>query len=320
MTSQKAKAMNWPYSRHDAYERELRKVASDWFASKGFPVQKKYPFILAEWEAWPKNIILKDVAAYIIREQQARIAAKEGFPLHKYIHHGLSSQAMLFNLLGPLVSARDLTPLESILASKGIKWPRGKVTGKFEDEDRKVFEENYGQPTSIDLTLTGSQGGRPIFIESKLVERKFGGCSVFETQGDCDGRNPANDFRKCYLHHIGRTYWQQMEQHGFVNGPLRESTICPLASYYQFFREVIFAIHKKGSFVLLHDERNPSFVSKADGLPERGTFSFLISLLPQHLKKRVKSITIQEIMGELKDSPNHSDWTGEFEKKYGLDA
>jgi hypothetical protein len=28
------------------------------------------------------------------------------FPLHKYIQHGLNSQALLFNLIGPLLTRR----------------------------------------------------------------------------------------------------------------------------------------------------------------------------------------------------------------------
>ena len=43
-----------------------------------------------------------------------------------------------------------------------------------------------------------------------------------------------------------------------------ESPICPLANYYQFFREeVIFALHNKGMFVLLYDERNPAFMRQS---------------------------------------------------------
>ena len=36
------------------------------------------------------------------RERERRSAVQEGFLLLKYLHHGLSSQAMIFNLLGPL--------------------------------------------------------------------------------------------------------------------------------------------------------------------------------------------------------------------------
>ncbi len=64
------------------------------------------PYLLAEWEDWGSNIILPEVAEYITKERQIR-SAKKGFPLHKYIHHGLSSQAMLLNLVGPLIVRQD---------------------------------------------------------------------------------------------------------------------------------------------------------------------------------------------------------------------
>lgn len=298
----------------------MRKVATEWFASKGLEVQKKYSFILSDWKYWPDNIILGEVSELITQEQEDRVAAGKGFPLHKYLHHGLSSQAMLFNLIGPLVVRDDIDTLRPLFVAKGIQWPSGVTTPRFEDEDRTVFNEEYGHATSIDLAILGEAGSKSIFIESKLVERKFGGCSVFEQQGDCDGSNPADDFKQCYLFHIDRQYWQQMEQHGFLDGPLGKSAICSLASYYQFFREVIYAVHKDGFFVLLHDERNPSFISKAPGQPDRGTFTFLTSLLPEALTNRVKSVTIQEVFEEIRKSGKHQDWTDEFAAKYGLDS
>jgi len=192
------------------------------------------------------------------------------------------------------------------------------VTGRFEDEDRTVFNERGVHATSIDLAIYGDADSKPIFVESKLIEPNFGGCSTFEKDGGCDGSNPANDPSRCYLTSIGRTYWEQMAQHGFLNGPLGESAICAFAGYYQFFREVIYAVHKNGYFVLLHDERNPAFISKAAGLPDRGSFSFLVSLLPEDLKKLVASVTIQEVLAELKLASQHDDWTGDFAAKYGL--
>ncbi len=320
MTSARRKAKDWPYKRYSEYERQMRKVATEWFASKELEVQKKYSFILSEWKDWPNNIILAEVSEGIQQEQEKRVSAGEGFPLHKYLHHGLSSQAMLFNLIGPLVIRDDIDTLQPLFEAKGIQWPRGVTTSRFEDEDRTVFNEEYGHATSIDLALSGEAGSQPIFIESKLVERKFGGCSVFEQQGDCDGSNPAGDFKQCYLFHIDRQYWQQMKQHGFLDGPLGKGAICPLASYYQFFREVIYSVHKGGYFVLLHDERNPSFISKTAGQPDRGTYTFLTSLLPESLKDRVKSVTIQEVFEEIRKSSNHQDWTDEFAAKYGLDS
>ncbi|MHA1137260.1 MAG: PGN_0703 family putative restriction endonuclease, partial [Candidatus Thorarchaeota archaeon] len=59
-------------------------------------------------------------------------------------------------------------------AHAGIAWPIGEVTAEFEYDDRTVFNEDSGQPTSIDLVVTGENKG--IFVEAKLVEREFGGC------------------------------------------------------------------------------------------------------------------------------------------------
>ena len=74
----------------------------------------------------------------------------------------------------------------------------------------------------------------PTNAEAKLVEKEFGGCSAF-AKGDCDGHNPAKDFNLCYLHHIGRRYWELMGKHGFLDGPLAKDSVCIMASYYQFF-------------------------------------------------------------------------------------
>ncbi len=317
MPTERELVKSWPYPRYKEHERTMQKIAAAWFASKNLPVQRKKPHILASRSLWRENIILGEVADYIEKEQMERVAAKAGFPLHQYLHHGLSSQAMVFNLVGPLITRNDLDLLSPVLERAEVSWPK-EATARFEDEDRDVFQEYGVHATSIDLAIYGN--GKPIFIESKLTERNFGGCSLFEIDGDCDGQNPAAGSNQCYLTHIGRTYWPQMIQHGFLEGPLGRSPVCPLANHYQFFREVIYAIHKGGHFVLLYDRRHPNFVTTAEGHPERGTFSFLVSLLPAGLKDRVKSITIQEVIRELKDSPNHSDWTGEFEKKYGLDA
>ena len=80
-----------------------------------------------------------------------------------------------------------------------------------EYEDRSIFKEDQGQPTSIDLVITSPDDVPEIFIEAKFVEQEFGGCSVFQS-GDCDGRNPAVNHELCYLHHIGRQYWSLMQQ------------------------------------------------------------------------------------------------------------
>ncbi|MCC7352964.1 MAG: hypothetical protein IT330_04340, partial [Anaerolineae bacterium] len=102
------KAHQWPYPRHRRFEETLREAASSWFEAKGFPVDDRYPFILADWADWPRNLLLPEVAFYIQKESAQAAAAGRPFPLHKYLHHGLSSQAMLFNLIGPLIVRNDL--------------------------------------------------------------------------------------------------------------------------------------------------------------------------------------------------------------------
>jgi len=54
--------------------------------------------------------MLPEVADYIRQQASEAEEESENFPLHKYIHHGLSSQAMIFNLVGPLLLKRLPTP------------------------------------------------------------------------------------------------------------------------------------------------------------------------------------------------------------------
>ena len=314
--SSRALARTWPYPRYEPFERELRQTAKDWFKDKGFPVHRRYAFVLDDLKNWRRNIILSDVGDYIESEMLRRQKNRQGFPLHKYVHHGLSSQAMLFNLVGPLIVRNDLSPLEQALAAKGVTWPTGQVEAVLEEEDRDVFNEDSAQPTSIDLVIRSEDGSAGIFIECKFVEKEFGGCSVFG-RGNCDGQNPASQFERCYLHHIGRKYWTHMGANGLLVGPLKDSPICPLANYYQFFREVLFALSKGGVFVLLHDPRNPTFV--ADGpYGQRGLLPFLTSLLPANVRSKVKAVTVQDVFEAVKKSGRHNDWTDEFAAKYGL--
>jgi len=313
--SSRRNAQTWSYPRHAAYEEQLRKSNADWFAERKYSVNSRMPYLLERWEDWPKNIILPEVGQFIQAEQNRRVKAKEGFPLHKYIHHGLSSQAMLFNLVGPLVVQNNLSPFKQAFEEGGIEWPPEEVTPKFEVENRKIFNEDSGQPTSIDLVIQGQNGIRSLFIEAKLVEHEFGGCSVFGA-GDCDGRNPAQDFECCYLHHLGRQYWELMKKHGFLEGPAGTSPICPLAMYYQFFRELIFAVESGGEFVLLFDRRNPSFYC-GDSPNERGLMPFLRSFVPEGISHRIYSVSIQQVVAAYQEYGGF-DWLKEFKMKYGL--
>jgi hypothetical protein len=271
--------------------------------------------VLAKWEDWPKNIILPEVASYIAAASQSQRTLGHNFPLHKYLHHGLSSQAMLFNLVGPLFLSDDFTPIRNIIGKRGVMWPDDRSRLIFEYEDRNIFNEDSGQPTSIDLVVLDANDCPKIFIESKFVEKEFGGCSVLRA-GDCEGRNPMGDVSMCYLHHIGRKYWSLMQKFGIDTGSIGKDSICILANYYQFFREIVFAFEHQGVFLLLCDERSPVFYSNGPKGP-RGVMPFLISLLPDQLKKHVSYITLQEVVAEIESLSDYK-WIVEFKSKYGL--
>jgi hypothetical protein len=312
--SSRAKHRARPYPRYSRFERGLQESAAAWFRANEFPVSDRRPYILAAWKDWTSNIIVPEVAQYVRDERAARKGERKRFPLHRFIHHGLSSQAMLFNLLGPLLLRDDLVALKGVLAEAGIPWPEGRVTASFEYDDRQVFNEDTGQPTSVDLVIKGD--GEPhLFVEAKLVERGFGGCSVFE-KGDCDGRNPAKDFSLCYLHGLGRKYWELLEKHGFLSGSILEDTTCILCNQYQFFREVLFALELGGCFVLVTDERNPAFHVAGPG-GERGLAPLLLSLVPLPLRDHMADISIQQMVSAIKATGRHK-WIGQFEEKYGL--
>lgn len=313
--SSRKKAQAWPYPRHVAFEKQLREANAVWFSKRDYSVNHQKPYILETWDDWPRNIILPEVAQYIQREQKQRQQAKKPFPLHKYIHHGLSSQAMLFNLVGPLVVEKNLSPLKLAFEKAGINWPDEEVSPMFEVENREIFNEDTGQPTSIDLVLQGHNGAGSLFIEAKLIESEFGGCSIF-ADGDCSGCNPVANFDHCFLHHIGRQYWILMKKYGFLQGPAGASPICPLALYYQFFREILFSIESGGDFVLLFDQRNPTFFHH-DSANDRSLMPFLISFVPQDLKGRIHAISIQQIIAAYHEYGDFA-WLVEFEKKYGL--
>lgn len=315
-TGSRQYARTWPYKRHRAFERELQDVAKKWFSKKA--THKKMQYCLRSHDDWHQNIICDEVVKYI-KQKHKRNTFEDSFPLHKYLHHGLSSQAMLFNLVGPLIVRNDLEPLRNVFDEIGIAWPEGKVKAAFEYDDRDVFNEDTGQPTSIDLVIRGTSSS--LFVEAKFIEKEFGGCSIF-AGGDCEGINPcASSFFKCYLHHIGRTYWQKLKEYGFIEGTFLNSPICPLANYYQFFREILFALSKGGKFVLLHDGRNPSFIRVSDDRTQiRGLWPFLMRFVPECHRRNMAHITIQQVVRAIESCGLHNDWIGDFREKYGIDG
>jgi hypothetical protein len=224
---------------------------------------------------------------------------------------------MTFNLIGPLIVRGDFGPLRDVLSQAGIPWPKGETIVEFEYDDRDVFNEDSPQPTSFDIAVLGKD--RKIFIESKLVEKEFGGCSVF-SRGDCDGRNPMlYGLDTCYLHHIGRTYWNRMIDFGFRETKLGSGHICPFTNYYQFFREILFAMAKGPFYVLLHDERSPGFVRGSTEDKKLGLWPFLKETMPPEYDDNVARITVQQVVKSIEESGRHNDWIDEFKLKYGIE-
>lgn len=267
----------------------LRAQVGAYFAEKGLPARATAPYILAGGkQRWPLNIIDPEVVTMI-----RTIMTERPFPLHRWIRHGLSSQALLFNLIGPVLLARRWDVFDAILESAGIALSGRVVDGKLEEEDRSIFNERRGQPTSVDLYLQTDQGDT-VCAEFKFTENGFGECSVFES-GDCDGRNPAGDFGLCYLHAIGRTYWPLMQRHGLITDSLEATSICPFVTLYQAYRILIFALERGGHFLLIHDERNPSFAWTSTSI-HRGAFTLFYELLPASAQRRCHRITTQEVV------------------------
>ena len=114
---------DWPYPHHTKFEAELKEAAKRWFAARGYPVNPRQPYILDDWENWGRNIILPEVTEYIRREIAVRNERREGFALHRSVHHGLSSQVLLFNLVGPLVIRSDFEPLRTAFVEAGLPRP-----------------------------------------------------------------------------------------------------------------------------------------------------------------------------------------------------
>ena len=294
------------------FRKSQEEFSKNWFAKNGFVVQEKHPYILKDKSQWKENLILKKVADHIESKRKECEDCKIPFPLHKYIHHGLSSQAMLFNLLGEATMKRDKDFFTSLFAFDDLVIDDD-FEPLFEHSDRTVFNEQDRQPTSFDFAIK-NKNKKNIFLEAKYVETDFGKCSTFES-GECDGMNPINDVTSCYLTHCGRNYWDLMTKHQ-LSAPYMNSRICPFTIYYQFYRELLFAIERDGYFVILIDKRNPAFV-KTCGANERGLIPILTSPLSEQTKSIVKIIYIQDVV-KLLEIFGYS-WADEFRNKYGIE-
>ena len=305
-----------PYPRHADFKSDIQKRGASFFKKKGYAVDKRNSYVLADDKRWPLNIILEEVADHIKREMKKRPKPSGGSFLHKGVHNGTSSQAMLFNLVGPLVVREDFEPFQQVMASRNVNWDGDDFNAEFEVGDPKVLGEGGAHPTSIDLVVRNEQRP-PLFIEAKFTESEFGGCSVHE-RGKCDGTNPSEQHSLCYLHEKRRRkYWKLIKEYSVLDQTWRDSPRCPLADHYQFFRELLYALHEGGIFVLLYDERNPAFSYGGPGR-EQGLFAFLASRLPPRMQSRFVGVTIQELFQAIAATGRHDDWVPEFSEKYGI--
>ena len=139
-------AQKWSFPKHKIFEKELRKAASNWFKTKDYETHPRISYCPENWSDWKSNIILDEVSCYIEKVKDDREREGKPFPLHKYIHHGLSSQVMAFNLICPLITRNDYESLISVLQSKNFRSANDIHAALFEYEDRDVFNEGSGQP------------------------------------------------------------------------------------------------------------------------------------------------------------------------------
>jgi len=311
------KANLWPFPHGKKWEEDLKRLLAKYFKDKKikdqrFPISSRHSYILAKYSDWHENIISERVWQYIEEQKKEHYENGQPFPLHKWIHHGLSSQAFLFNLLGPLIVDKQWQIFDEILRKAGIPLSSSVTSAEFEVEDREVFNEQQGQPTSIDICLY-TIANENVFIEFKFTEKNFGGCSVFN-DGDCDGRNPANDFGLCYLHHIGRKYWKLMKKHGLLSKQMRRDSQCPFSTLYQLYRLILFALEKNGYFLLIYDDRNPSFLVRRGNI-KRGLFNLVYESLSNKIQAKCHALSVQSILPILQKHPE-LDWANELKGKY----
>lgn len=293
------------------FRNQLEKSSSDWFLKMGFPTREKQPYILRHKTDWRKNIILPEVFDYILESKRNR---NYPFPLHPWLHHGLSSQAMIFNLIGSLVVKNSLGILRETFEEAGVVWP-AQISGEFEYQNPLVFNELQSQPTSLDFVIKDQTNEPKILIEAKLVEKSFGLCSRLENTV-CTGLNPLNENLKkeCELANIGREYWKVLLENRVLTSQTLGSPICPMSIFYQFYREVGFAVKTKSQLVFLVDERNPFFSpDNKNSLPNR-----LRNSLNQDIQGVVKILIIQRVFAAIKKHFDGNNWVRSLGEKYAL--
>lgn len=304
-----------------AYRRAQNLIAAEYFAKQKakrseFAVSDKYQYILKDRKFWYKNLLTDLVVKYINQQKDTARNGSVAYPIHKYIHHGLSSQAMLFNLFGEPLINNDYAFFQEVFGFADIRID-DRYQLKFEHYNRDTFKEYSQQPTSIDFTVLAKDkdaGLKSIFVEAKYVEAEFGGCSAIKA-GECDGLNPVDDHSLCYLTDKKRNYWEIMRKHG-LDAAFKNTPICPFTIYYQFYRELMFALENNGYFVMLVDRRNPVFHKQTSKGKIRGLIPVLMNQLPANIQKEISVIYIQDVLPLLEKYGYK--WVGEFREKYGM--
>jgi len=302
------------------FVKKLQENAANYFKEKKCAISndKNREYILDSYVNWRNNIILPSVLNYLNNYKRDCNENKKPCPFHKWLHHGLSSQACLFNLFGPFLADNDWGPLKEILMlskseSGNYLTLRGNIDkAEFEYSINKTFEENRGQPTSIDLYVH-TEKDEKIFIEFKFTESGFGVCSVYEN-GNCDGANPLKNPKICYLNELGRSYIDLMKKHEL----LIDNESCPFVEFYQAYRLLLFSLENDGHFVFIYDDRNPSFINELNG-ERHGKLIRFIKLLPERYQHNIYILTVKEIVHYLQKHYNYT-WLDEFKKKYLLQS
>jgi len=110
-----------------------------------------------------------------------------------------------------------------------------------------------------------------------------------------------------------------MKEFGFGESAFASGHICPFINYYQFFREVLLSLTKGGSFILLHDERNPAFLKTSKNGKESGLWPFLMESIPAEHTGSIARVPIQQLVNAIDESGCHHDWIDEFKLKYGIE-
>ncbi len=295
------------YARFNAI---IAQNAADWFNKNNSETRKDLPYCLESTD-WRKNIISERVIEYLNGCISIARSNEKAFPFHKHINSGKSSQALAFNLFGPIIVSNDFISLNALLAENGII-DEDICSVEFEYSDIVIFNEKRS-PTSIDIVLKNSLDKPIVFIECKLTEDGFGGCSRYRDK-KCNGMNPLNKSNECYWETRDIHYWRKVTEHSMTE-LLESIEICPFAKHYQFFREFLFSVANNGKFVLLYDQRNPVFNDKS----EQGLIQHLMKLLPDNLKNIFHTITIQDVVKKIRQSNTHDDWIDEFCVKYGIE-